>query len=76
MGPGHGHGDVHGDGVERTGRTPLNRPRAPGINLPVDDAVITDLATAATAGITALADRHHSTPAEPPSRTDRAVPPG
>ncbi|MEE6266331.1 TetR-like C-terminal domain-containing protein [Streptomyces diastatochromogenes] len=32
------------------------------INLPVDDAMITDLATAATAGITALADRHHSDP--------------
>lgn len=32
------------------------------INLLVDDAMITDLATAATAGITALADRHHSAP--------------
>ncbi|WP_225882141.1 hypothetical protein [Streptomyces aureocirculatus] len=32
------------------------------INLPVDDAMITDLATAATAGITTLADRHHSGP--------------
>ncbi|QEU93237.1 TetR/AcrR family transcriptional regulator [Streptomyces kanamyceticus] len=30
------------------------------INLPVDDAMVTDLVTAATAGITALADRHHS----------------
>ncbi|MFD9817830.1 TetR/AcrR family transcriptional regulator [Streptomyces violascens] len=32
------------------------------VNLPVDDAMVTDLATAATAGITALADRHHSAP--------------
>ncbi|AKA01276.1 TetR family transcriptional regulator [Streptomyces noursei ZPM] len=49
------------------------------INLPVDDAMITDLATAATAGITALADRHHSDPceaAEPPGRTDKAGTPG
>ncbi|MEV2255181.1 TetR/AcrR family transcriptional regulator [Streptomyces sp. NPDC050147] len=30
------------------------------LNLPVDDAMITDLAAAAAAGITALADRHHS----------------
>ncbi|ARZ72501.1 TetR family transcriptional regulator [Streptomyces albireticuli] len=30
------------------------------INLPVDDAMITDLATTAAAGITALAERHHS----------------
>lgn len=29
------------------------------LSLPVDDAMVTDLATAATAGITALADRHH-----------------
>jgi AcrR family transcriptional regulator len=34
------------------------------LNLPVDDVMITDLATAATAGITALADRHHSDPGE------------
>ncbi|MFH9425079.1 TetR/AcrR family transcriptional regulator [Streptomyces sp. NPDC017529] len=32
------------------------------LNLPVDDALITDLAAAATAGITALADRRHSAP--------------
>ena len=32
------------------------------LNLPVDDAMVTDLATAATAGITALADRHHNAP--------------
>ncbi|AIA00641.1 TetR family transcriptional regulator [Streptomyces noursei] len=49
------------------------------INLPVDDTMITDLATAATAGITALADRHHSDlgeAAEPPGRTDKAGSPG
>ncbi|MEU2360160.1 TetR/AcrR family transcriptional regulator [Streptomyces noursei] len=49
------------------------------ISLPVDDAMITDLATAATAGITALADRHHSDlgeAAEPPGRTDKAGSPG
>ncbi|MFD0169918.1 hypothetical protein ACFVJH_38195 [Streptomyces decoyicus] len=34
------------------------------LHLPVDDAMVTDLATAATAGITALADRHHSNPDE------------
>ncbi|MFI0260839.1 TetR/AcrR family transcriptional regulator [Streptomyces sp. NPDC017056] len=34
------------------------------LNLPVDDAMLTDLATAATAGITALADRHRSAPDE------------
>ncbi|MFI0355947.1 TetR/AcrR family transcriptional regulator [Actinomadura sp. 9N407] len=45
------------------------------LNLPVDDAMVTDLATAAAAGITALADRHHSD-SEPPSRADRAVPTG
>ncbi|MFF7019999.1 TetR/AcrR family transcriptional regulator [Streptomyces klenkii] len=33
------------------------------IKLPVDDAMVTDLVTAAAAGITALADRHHSDPA-------------
>ncbi|GAA2608554.1 TetR/AcrR family transcriptional regulator [Streptomyces tubercidicus] len=32
------------------------------LSLPVDDAMVTDLATVATAGITALADRHHSAP--------------
>ncbi|MEL3946022.1 MULTISPECIES: TetR/AcrR family transcriptional regulator [Streptomyces] len=32
------------------------------LNLPVDDAMVTDLATAATAGIVALADRHHGDP--------------
>ncbi|WP_037825624.1 TetR/AcrR family transcriptional regulator [Streptomyces sp. NRRL B-1347] len=32
------------------------------INLPVDDAMVTALATAAAAGIAALADRHHSAP--------------
>lgn len=32
------------------------------LNLPVDDAMITDLAAAVAAGITALADRHHSDP--------------
>ncbi|MGP4022045.1 TetR/AcrR family transcriptional regulator [Actinomadura sp. 3N407] len=32
------------------------------INLPVDDATVTDLAAAAAAGITALADRRHSDP--------------
>ncbi|MER5934216.1 hypothetical protein [Streptomyces sp. NPDC002054] len=32
------------------------------LNLPVDDAMVTDLATAAAAGITAMADRHHSHP--------------
>ncbi|MGI5292023.1 TetR/AcrR family transcriptional regulator [Nonomuraea polychroma] len=32
------------------------------INLPVDDTMITDLATAAAAGIAALAARHHSDP--------------
>ncbi|MBB5085106.1 AcrR family transcriptional regulator [Nonomuraea endophytica] len=31
-------------------------------NLPVDDAMVTDLAAAAAAGITALADQHHSDP--------------
>ena len=30
------------------------------INLPVDDAMVTDLAITAAAGITALADRHHA----------------
>ncbi|MFF3346686.1 TetR/AcrR family transcriptional regulator [Streptomyces sp. NPDC002779] len=30
------------------------------LNLPVDDALVTDLAAAAAAGITALAARHHS----------------
>ncbi|MCX5447229.1 TetR/AcrR family transcriptional regulator [Streptomyces nigrescens] len=34
------------------------------LNLPVDDAMVTDLATAATAGITALAERHHNAPGE------------
>ncbi|AJT69605.1 hypothetical protein T261_8008 [Streptomyces lydicus] len=34
------------------------------LNLPVDDAMVTDLAAAAAAGITALADRHHSDPGE------------
>ncbi|MFI0975999.1 TetR/AcrR family transcriptional regulator [Streptomyces sp. NPDC021093] len=41
------------------------------LNLPVDDAMVTDLATAATAGITALADRHRGDPggaAETPAR--------
>ncbi|MGW2597654.1 TetR/AcrR family transcriptional regulator [Streptomyces klenkii] len=33
------------------------------IKLPVDDAMVNDLVTAATAGITALADRHHNGPA-------------
>jgi AcrR family transcriptional regulator len=32
------------------------------LNMPVDDALVTDLATAAAAGITALAARHHSAP--------------
>ncbi len=32
------------------------------INLPVDDTMVTDLAAATAAGITALADRHHSEP--------------
>ncbi|WJV50974.1 TetR/AcrR family transcriptional regulator [Streptomyces flavofungini] len=32
------------------------------LNLPVDDAMVSDLATAAAAGISALADRHHSDP--------------
>ncbi|MEU2512749.1 TetR/AcrR family transcriptional regulator [Streptomyces syringium] len=32
------------------------------LNLPVDDAMVTDLAAAAAAGITALADRHHRDP--------------
>ncbi|MFE6400985.1 TetR/AcrR family transcriptional regulator [Streptomyces alboflavus] len=32
------------------------------LNLPVDDAMVTDLAAAATAGIVALADRHHGDP--------------
>lgn len=32
------------------------------LHLPVDDAMVTDLAAAATAGITALADRYHSDP--------------
>ncbi|WP_058043725.1 TetR/AcrR family transcriptional regulator [Streptomyces roseifaciens] len=32
------------------------------LNLPVDDALVTDLAAAAAAGITALADRHHGDP--------------
>ncbi|WP_405652158.1 TetR/AcrR family transcriptional regulator [Streptomyces sp. RK9] len=32
------------------------------LNLPVDDAMVADLATAATAGIIALADRHHGAP--------------
>jgi AcrR family transcriptional regulator len=32
------------------------------IDLPVDDKMIADLAIAATAGITALADRHHGDP--------------
>lgn len=32
------------------------------INLPVDDAMVADLAAATTAGITALADRHPSDP--------------
>ncbi|BDM70068.1 TetR family transcriptional regulator [Streptomyces nigrescens] len=47
------------------------------LNLPVDDAMITDLAAATTAGITALADRHHSNPdkAEPPSRADKTAEP-
>ncbi|MGX1757502.1 TetR/AcrR family transcriptional regulator [Streptomyces lydicus] len=36
--------------------------------LPVDDAMVTDLATAATAGITALADRHHGTPGKAAER--------
>jgi AcrR family transcriptional regulator len=38
------------------------------LRLPVDDAVVTDLVTAAAAGITALAERHHGdsgAPAEP-----------
>ncbi|AWN27353.1 TetR/AcrR family transcriptional regulator [Streptomyces sp. NEAU-S7GS2] len=34
------------------------------LSLPVDDAMVTDLATAATAGITALAARHHNAPGE------------
>lgn len=34
------------------------------LNLPLDGAMVTDLAAAAAAGITALADRHHSDPGE------------
>ncbi|URM91052.1 TetR/AcrR family transcriptional regulator [Streptomyces sp. MRC013] len=32
------------------------------LNLPVDDAMVADLATAAAAGVTALADRHRGVP--------------